>query len=463
MESYPQNNSEASSSTTSPPDPERGYQFIVNGGYVGCGIPLSVARRMGSFLEYVPSRIYKWINPLVEGSFFRDPGIPGRTGINANLAHDFNAFVTRRGNEVINFNCLSCHSQRIGNQIIVGLGNSVRDYTYDLRILLTKTRALYWTQEEKEEGFLFERTLSAIAPYIVVKTVGVNPAINLSYALMAHRDPLTLAWSDDWVISPPDTHVPPVHVPPWWRMRKRKTMFYNAEFTGTHRRIMMSTSLLGNDSVEDVKLLDNSFSDVEAYIKSLPPPPYPRAIDSRRASQGQEIFKKNCTSCHGTYGPDGNYPERIIPIEVIQTDPALMNQETSEDHNRFVEYGNRSYYGELTQFHANRGYVAPALDGIWATAPYFHNGSVPTLEGVLDSTKRPKYWKRSVDPNDYNIEEMRWEYQEISKWNPFAFLPFERRYVYDTTQPGYSNQGHTFGDHLSHDERIAVIEYLKTL
>ena len=39
----------------------------------------------------------------------------------------------------------------------------------------------------------------------------------------------------------------------------------------------------------------------------------------------------------------------------------------------------------------------------------------------------------------------------------------ERRKVYDTTQPGRGNGGHTFGDDLTEDERRAVIEYLKTL
>jgi hypothetical protein len=39
----------------------------------------------------------------------------------------------------------------------------------------------------------------------------------------------------------------------------------------------------------------------------------------------------------------------------------------------------------------------------------------------------------------------------------------ERRKVYDTTQPGRGNGGHLFGDELSEDERMAIIEYLKTL
>ena len=44
-----------------------------------------------------------------------------------------------------------------------------------------------------------------------------------------------------------------------------------------------------------------------------------------------------------------------------------------------------------------------------------------------------------------------------------ALPAIERRKVYDTTQPGRSNTGHTFGDKFTDDERMAVIEYLKAL
>ena len=41
--------------------------------------------------------------------------------------------------------------------------------------------------------------------------------------------------------------------------------------------------------------------------------------------------------------------------------------------------------------------------------------------------------------------------------------PLERRKIYDTSKPGCRNAGHTFGDELSEEERMAVLEYLKTL
>ena len=39
----------------------------------------------------------------------------------------------------------------------------------------------------------------------------------------------------------------------------------------------------------------------------------------------------------------------------------------------------------------------------------------------------------------------------------------KRKLIYDTSQLGYGNGGHTYGDALTQEERLAVIEYLKTL
>ena len=53
--------------------------------------------------------------------------------------------------------------------------------------------------------------------------------------------------------------------------------------------------------------------------------------------------------------------------------------------------------------------------------------------------------------------------REILDEMPKLDTAYERRKMYDTTQPGRGNQGHTFGDDLTEEQRWAVIEYLKTL
>lgn len=130
----------------------------------------------------------------------------------------------------------------------------------------------------------------------------------------------------------------------------------------------------------------------------------------------------------------------------------------------FLEWFARSVYGKGAQLAPAPGYVAPPLDGVWATSPsYLHNGSVPSIPVLLDSPNRPKYWTRTFDSKDYNPETLGWNYTELSYGKAGAKNKEERKRVYDTTLPGHSNQGHTFGDALSENERRALIEYLKTL
>ena len=104
--------------------------------------------------------------------------------------------------------------------------------------------------------------------------------------------------------------------------------------------------------------------------------------------------------------------------------------------------------------------MAPPLDGIWMTAPYLHNDSVPSLATLLESTSRPRFWRRaSLDSNDYDEVEVGWRYIVEDRGREEGAGPE----VYDTTRIGYLNEGHRYGDHLSSDQRRDLIEYLKTL
>ena len=104
-----------------------------------------------------------------------------------------------------------------------------------------------------------------------------------------------------------------------------------------------------------------------------------------------------------------------------------------------------------------------SLDGVWATAPYFHNGSVPTLEGVLNPQKRPIRWQRDFESSQYNLDQLGWPYIELSDTQLQELNPEIQIEVYDTTQRGYGNHGHLYGAHLSEEECLNLIEYLKTL
>ena len=86
-----------------------------------------------------------------------------------------------------------------------------------------------------------------------------------------------------------------------------------------------------------------------------------------------------------------------------------------------------------------------------------HNASVPTLEALLNSKLRPRYWERDFKNPEYDYEQVGWKYKVKDK------LENNNKRVYNTDKPGYGNYGHYFGDDLTDAERKAVIEYLKTL
>lgn len=95
------------------------------------------------------------------------------------------------------------------------------------------------------------------------------------------------------------------------------------------------------------------------------------------------------------------------------------------------------------------GYKARPLNGVWATAPYLHNGSVPTLAELLKPpAKRIKSFH--VGSQDYD---------------PVAvgFKDDPSQPFFDTTADGNSNAGHDYGGKLTDAERKDLLEYLKSL
>ncbi|MBV8760984.1 MAG: c-type cytochrome [Deltaproteobacteria bacterium] len=423
-------------------DPAKGYDYLVNGGYITCGIPRSAYDQV--------------VGPA-------DPGISGRTGANASLPYDFSAAMSKEGVPVVSANCLTCHAGSINGQLVVGLGAADRNFTSDqMASYVDAAGSIITDPTEKAEWQRFDDRIHAIAPYTKTLTIGVNSADSLTAALMAHRDPATLAWLDQPRLDAPMI-VAPVDVPPWWRMQKKHVMFYTAAGRGDHARIEMAASLLCTDSVDEARAIDAAFVDVRAWIETLQAPKWPFAIDQALAARGKPVFEKTCSRCHGTYGDSPTYPNLLIPVDVVATDPLLATG-TAEFSPDFVQWFAQSFWGETSHLDPQPGYVAPPLDGIWATAPFFHNGSVPTLEGVLDSSKRPTYWVRtSYDSTDFDPVAVGWNFTAITHGQAMEPTQTARVKIYDTTLDGYHNTGHPFGDALSSDDRRAVIEYLKSL
>ncbi|MCE9681148.1 c-type cytochrome [Halomonas alkalisoli] len=424
-------------------DPVAGHHALVNEPYVSCGMPYEAWRRLAP--ETDPADL-----------------LPGREGHNAELPYFLTAHVNSDDVEIVSNNCLVCHAARVGDEVVVGLGDALADFTGDPRSLVNQVGRYVRGPAQTAAWQHWADRIEGIAPYIRTGTIGMNPATNLSWALMAHRDPETMAWSDTPLLEPPPERPVPLRTPPWWWMSKKNAMFYTTIGRGDHSRYMLFASLLCADTVEELREIDAYAPDMRAYLESLAPPAFPGEIDEALAAEGRPVFEENCASCHGTYGEAPSYPNRVIPLDQIGTDPLYAATMTDGSLDRFYEWVERSPHGGTVRAAPAVGYIAPPLDGIWAVAPYLHNGSVPSLAALLDSRLRPSYW-RHAETREYDAEAMGWRHEVLEAGKDAADDPAERVHIYDTTLPGYDNGGHYFGDALTEQERRAVIEYLKSL
>ncbi|MGH7138951.1 MAG: cytochrome c, partial [Pirellulales bacterium] len=222
-------------------------------------------------------------------------------------------------------------------------------------------------------------------------------------------------------------------------------------------RALMQFLLLPKNGPEKFRAWENDYRDVLAWIESLEPPKYPFAVDNILADRGRRLFNQHCSECHGTYG---RYPEVNVPIDEVGTDRARFDAIPASWRSEYSAtwFG---HYGEMAVKRDLPGYVAPPLDGIWASAPYLHNGSVPTLWHLFYPERRPTVWTRTED--GYDTEKVGLEITALDEVPAEARRGAARRRYFDTREFGKSAAGHLFPDALNDDEKRAVIEYLKTL
>jgi hypothetical protein len=344
--------------------------------------------------------------------------------------------------------CMLCHAGSIAGHSYVGLPNSSVDL-------------MAFFQDLAVADGLPEKP-----PYRFSNVRGTIEATASTVFLMSFREPdLSLRVPDGSLVIDDQLCE---DTPAWWLMKKKKTLYHGGSADNRSMRTLMAFMLSPLNSGDYIKKQEPVFRDIKEHLLTLEPPKYPLPVDEKRAARGKELFASNCAKCHGTYGADGAYPNKIVDLDTIGTDRSLAENNNRKEAGRFVE----SWFGQepgpdgkpfpIVDHH---GYQAPPLDGVWATAPYFHNGSVPTLYYVLNSKARPKIFTRSyrTGVEDYDAVKAGWKITVLERGADPKRSPYEQRKIYDTTLPGRGNGGHTFGDKFSDEERMDVIEYLKTL
>jgi len=254
---------------------------------------------------------------------------------------------------------------------------------------------------------------------------------------------------------PMDDSLGPTDMPSLWNLNKYKpekghVMNLAGDSHDAHSVIIDSALGVLGAAPHDKEEFLGHIAWLEDYLGSYPPPRYPFPIDHQKAGAGKLLFEKTCAHCHAS--------ERTgmrVPVEEVGTDRGRLDtwsKQAAIQANTVVREMGIERKG-LVEEHPS-GYIAAFLDGIWLRAPYLHNGSVPTLQDLLEPVeKRPKVFYRGYDLYDQ------------TKVGFVTSGPEAERVGtrYDVGQRGSGNQGHTYGTELQQKEKEALIEYVKTL
>ena len=371
--------------------------------------------------------------------------------------------VTRDGKYVMN--CFACHGGNLFGATYPGSPNT----TYALESLTEKVRK---AKLKLRKPMAHMDVGSLVMP--LGTTNGSSNAVMFGIALMNYRDkdlnihtnrlPAAMTHHD-------------MEAPPWWHFY-RKHHIYIDGFAEKGHKGLMQFMLVRQNGPEKFRKWESDFRDVFAFLSELRPPKYPMPLDQEKALQGQAIFNEHCARCHGTYinksviatdtiiaaakhgelqGDD--YPEILVDIDDVGTDRVRLDSLTPQHRRSYGESWFANYGKQETIAEVN-GYVAPPLDGVWASAPYLHNGSVPTLWHLLHPEERPKVWRRiALALDEKSIGLVVEELDEV----PSGLSPADRRWYFDTRKPGKSAHGHDYPNELTENEKELLLEYLKSI
>ena len=200
----------------------------------------------------------------------------------------------------IAMDCMLCHGSSIFGKSYVGLGNS----SLDIQAVFEDMSAA--------DG------RSPKLPFTFSNVRGTSEAGTFAVYLLGFRSPIfkMKKWEDLGM----HEHLCE-DVPAWWLLKKKKTMYHTG---GSDARSVRSKMQFMMTPVTPAGWFDKyeaPFKDINEYLMSIQPPKYPLPIDKSLAAKGEKLFVDNCSECHGTYGDKWTYPNRIVPLEKIGTDP----------------------------------------------------------------------------------------------------------------------------------------------
>ncbi|MEK6749551.1 MAG: cytochrome c [Pseudomonadota bacterium] len=225
-------------------------------------------------------------------------------------------------------------------------------------------------------------------------------------------------------------------------------------------------------------------------LDKLPATVYPFDVDINLAKQGERLFAKNCAQCHQPHNGkvyanlDTNLDRSYVVNWLIRRGGMnafhdICSPTTTVSMKGVVsapcaQFEGVSLEGKkdliISPNDQHHGYNASPLNGIWAQAPFLHNGSVPTIYHLLVPKERPTTFYKSRLEYDQKFAGFAW-----SAPPPTPQGAASAAYLFDSTSfPALSNKGHAV-DIEEHGQRykldwsddqagaMAIVEYLKTL
>jgi hypothetical protein len=299
------------------------------------------------------------------------------------------------------------------------------------------------------------------------------------------------------MVMPEEDNIPttsPVNYPHLWQVRNTVWLHWDGNTNSLMQRNVGQSMGLGavyDPSTRSSTVLPYELYRLDELTRVLDAPAWPAIfppIDTKRAERGKAIYAKHCLSCHTSPdNPDEKVREQIIDLAVIKTDPtrvenfAIPVERQSGRNGNFAEALRKAAAGFTDQayvdngipkseqakmdlpvdqvgWRTNHGYVSRPLVAIWGTAPFLHNGSVPTIHDLLQpADKRPKSFivgHREYDP-------VKLGYVSEKSKIPAELLGKPPLMEYDATIKGNLNSGHEYGVSLSDEDKINLLEYLK--
>lgn len=225
------------------------------------------------------------------------------------------------------------------------------------------------------------------------------------------------------------------------------------------------------------------------------PTEYAVALDLKKIAAGKLLYDQHCVQCHSYVNPEDKKRKLtavLTPVVDVGTDPLMSDNFKNhtvksgvlEGKSLMIFAGDKipaetkpldlvthtaagalfnqpwqTLKAVLKEYQSNNSapenstpsYKARPINGVWASAPYLHNGSVPTIyDLLLPAVERPiTFYVGNIELDLSKVG------HTISE-SPHATF-------FDTRLRGNSNAGHEYGTQLDDEQRWELVEYIKSL